>query len=496
MHITWHGKLGMADPGPAMAVAAALILLGVVASKVSDRLGVPALLLFLAIGMLAGSEGIGRIAFADFEVAQTVGVIALAFILFAGGLDTQWSIVRSVLRQGVMLATVGVFGTAVITGLAATWMLDVGLVPGLLLGSIVSSTDAAAVFAVLRSKNVRLRGRLRPLLELESGSNDPMAVFLTIGLIELYTKPDTGVLDLVPLFVTQMAVGGAIGYAAAVASVAAINRLRLGYDGLYPVVLIAVVLLTYGIAAVLGGSGFLAVYLAGIAMGHARLVHKNSLMRFADGVAWLMQITMFLALGLLAFPSDLLPAAGDGLVISAVLILVARPIATVAILALTRFGVRETLLVSWVGLRGAVPVVLATFPLVEGMPQGDVIFNVVFFVVITSVLVQGTTISFVARRLGVAAPMEPRPAQQREPAKPVRHASNLHEVVVPEGSPAAGRRIVDLDLPQDVLVVLVTRDDESLVPQGSTMLQPGDAVLLVADGDSLSRAQRMIQGKF
>ncbi|MDQ4145304.1 MAG: potassium/proton antiporter [Actinomycetota bacterium] len=485
----------MADPGLAMAVAAALILLGVVASKVSDRLGVPALLLFLAIGMLAGSEGIGRIAFDDFEVAQTVGVIALAFILFAGGLDTEWSSVRPVLRQAVLLATLGVLGTAVITGLAASWLFGVALVPGLLLGSIVSSTDAAAVFAVLRSKNVRLKARLRPLLELESGSNDPMAVFLTVGFIELYTAPDTAVLELVPLFVTQMAVGGAIGYVAAVGSVAAFNRLRLGYEGLYPVALIAVVLLTYGIAALLGGSGFLAVYVAGIAIGHARLVHKNSLVRFADGLAWLMQITMFLVLGLLVFPSELWPVAGRGLLISAALILVARPIATITLLGLTRFDMRETLLVAWVGLRGAVPIVLATFPLVEGIPQGEVIFNVVFFVVITSVLVQGTTIPVVARRLGVAAPLEPGPAQGRGRVEPEGGAADVHEIIVPEGSPAAGRRLVDLDLPRGALVVLVTRDGESRVPQGSTVLKPGDTVLLVAGGDSLPRARRLIQGR-
>ncbi len=485
----------MADPGLAMAVAAALILLGVVASKVSDRLGVPALLLFLAIGMLAGSEGIGRIAFDDFEVAQTVGVIALAFILFAGGLDTEWSSVRPVLRQAVLLATLGVLGTAVITGLAASWLFGVALVPGLLLGSIVSSTDAAAVFAVLRSKNVRLKARLRPLLELESGSNDPMAVFLTVGFIELYTEPDTAVLELVPLFVTQMAVGGAIGYVAAVGSVAAFNRLRLGYEGLYPVALIAVVLLTYGIAALLGGSGFLAVYVAGIAIGHGRLVHKNSLVRFADGLAWLMQITMFLVLGLLVFPSELWPVAGRGLLISAALILVARPIATITLLGLTRFDMRETLLVAWVGLRGAVPIVLATFPLVEGIPQGEVIFNVVFFVVITSVLVQGTTIPVVARRLGVAAPLEPGPAQGRGRVEPAGGATNVHEIIVPEGSPAAGRRLVDLDLPRGALVVLVTRDGESRVPQGSTVLKPGDTVLLVAGGDSLPRARRLIQGR-
>ena len=485
----------MAEPEALMAATAVLILFGVLASKVSDRLGVPALLLFLGIGMLAGSEGLGGIDFEDFEVAQTVGVLALAFILFAGGLDTEWRSVRPVMGRGVLLATVGVLVTAVVTGVAASWVLGVSLTAGLLLGAIVSSTDAAAVFAVLRSQSVSLRGELRPLLELESGSNDPMAVFLTLGFLELLTEPDTAIVALVPVFVAQMSVGAAVGYALARGSVVAMNRLRLGYEGLYPVVLIAVPLLTYGAAALLGGSGFLAVYVAGIAMGNSSFVHKKSLMRFADGLAWLMQITMFLALGLLVFPSDLWPVAGRALLVSAVLILVARPVATIAVLTLTRLGLRETLLVSWVGLRGAVPIVLATFPLVEGVPQAEVIFNVVFFIVITSVLVQGTTIPVVARWLGVDEPMRPRRPYPLEHVGSGDGDTGLHEIAIPKGSRAAGRRLVDLKLPPGALVVLVNRDEDFVVPQGSTVLLPGDTVLLLADQRSLPEARGLIEGR-
>lgn len=485
----------MGDLAVVMAVAAALIFLGVLASKLSDRLGVPALLLFLAIGMLAGSEGIGRIAFDDFEVAQAVGVVALAFILFSGGLDTEWRHVRPVVWQAMLLATAGVLGTAVITGLATSWVFGVAIIPGLLLGSIVSSTDAAAVFSVLRSNQVSLKPPLRPLLELESGSNDPMAVFLTIGFIELLLEPQTSLLDLVPLFVTQMGVGAVVGYVAAKASVGTINRLRLGYEGLYPVVLIAVVLLTYGVAALLQGSGFLAVYIAGIVMAHERLVHKNSLKRFADGLAWLMQITMFLALGLLVFPSHLGPVAGRALLIAAVLMFVARPLVTAGLLSLMRVPLRHTLLVSWVGLRGAVPIVLATFPLVDGVPQGEVIFNVVFFIVITSVLLQGTTISAVARRLDVAAPAEPARAGALTPNRSSEAKTNVHEITVAEGASAVDRRLVDLTLPHDALVVLVTRDGESLVPQGSTIVRAGDVIMLVAAGASLARARVVFEGQ-
>jgi len=484
----------VADINAVMVAVAALLVLGVLASKVSDRLGVPALLLFLVVGMLAGSEGIGGIDFSDVALAQDVGVVALAFILFAGGLDTQWAAVRPVLKRALLLATFGVLFTAVVVGVVASWVLGVSLSVGLLLGAIVSSTDAAAVFAVLRSHSVSLKGELRPLLELESGSNDPMAVFLTVGFLTLLAEPGTAVVELVPLFVVQMSVGAAVGYAVARASVVAINRLTLGYEGLYPVVLIAVVLLAYGLAALLGGSGFLAVYVAGIAMGNASFLHKKSLVRFSDGLAWLMQIAMFLVLGLLVFPSQLVSVAGRALLISAVLVLVARPLGTIVVLALTRLGARDTLMVSWVGLRGAVPVILATFPLVEGIPQAELIFNVVFFIVITSVLVQGTTIPMVARWLGVAAPLRRRRPYPLEYVESGQGSTDLHEIAIPSGSPAAGRQLVNLQLPKGTLILLISRDDEFVVPQGSTALEAGDNVLLLADKHTLAEARSLIEG--
>ena len=484
----------MSGPHVFMAGVALLILLGVVASKVSARLGVPALQLFLVLGMLAGSEGVGGIDFSDFELAQNIGVIALAFILFAGGFETDWQKVRPVVTRGALLATIGVLITAVVSGAFASWVLGISLTAGLLLGAIISSTDAAAVFSVLRSRSVGLRGELRSLLELESGSNDPMAVFLTLGFLKLLTEPETSVLELVPIFVAQMTVGGVIGLAIARGAIVAINRVRLEYEGLYPVVMIALVLLTYGSAALLGGSGFLAVYVAGLVMGGKRFLHKKSLMRFADGLAWLMQIAMFLVLGLLVFPSDVVSVAGRALLVSIVLIFVARPVATGLVLFVTRFDVRQTLMVSWVGLRGAVPIVLATFPLVEGVPQADLIFNVVFFIVLTSVLIQGTTISVVARWLGVDAPIERRRPYILEVVDSGNGTTDLHEILVPEGAPAAGRQLVDLHLPPGALVVLVTREDEFVVPQGATILEPGDNVLLLADDRTLSDARRLIAG--
>ena len=477
-----------------MAAAAALILLGVGASKISARLGVPALLLFIGVGMLAGSEGLGGIEFDDYEAAQSVGVVALAFILFAGGLDTDWGTVRRALRPALLLATIGVLITAGVSGVAASWVLGVPLTVGLLLGAIVSSTDAAAVFSVLRAHSVGLTGRLRPLLELESGSNDPMAVFLTLGLVQLVTEPDASVLDLVPVFFAQMAVGSIVGLAVAKLLVIGINRVPLEYEGLYPVVMIACVLLTYGVAAVLGGSGFLAVYVAGLLWGNSRFLHRRSLTRFADGIAWLMQITMFLALGLLVFPSQVVPVAGRALLLSLVLILVARPVAVLVALAPAHIRFRETLMVSWVGLRGAVPIILATFPLVEGIPEAELIFNVVFFIVLTSVLLQGTTLPVVARWLGVEAPLPARRAYPIEAAGVHDGDVDLHEIDLPATSPVAGRPIVELGLPEQALVVLVGRGDRFVIPQGSTVLEPGDNVLLLADADTFAEVSRAIAG--
>ena len=483
----------MKDPGSLMAAAAILVLLGVVASKVSARLGVPALLLFLLVGMAAGSEGVGGIEFEDYEAAQAIGVVALAFILFAGGFDTNWSSARPVVGPSLLLATAGVLVTALVSGAFASWLLGISLTAGLLLGAVISSTDAAAVFSVLRSRSVGLRGRLRPLLELESGSNDPMAVFLTLGFLELLTNDRATVAGLVPLFVAQMAIGGVAGVLAGKGAVLAINKVRLEYEGLYPVVMIALVLLTYGVTARLGGSGFLAVYVAGLVMGHERFVHKRSLTRFADGLAWLMQIAMFLVLGLLVFPSDLVPVAGRALLVSLILIFVARPLAAGPLLLLTGFRLRETLMVSWVGLRGAVPIVLATFPLVDGLDQADLLFNVVFFIVLTSVLLQGTTIPVVARWLGVDAPLERRPRQLVDMAETGSAMTDLHEVTVAADSAATGRQIVDLQLPQGVLVVLVSREGDFVIPQGSTVLMAGDTVLLLADDGALQVARSMME---
>jgi cell volume regulation protein A len=474
--------------------AALLLLLSVIASKTSGRSGVPALIFFLLIGMLAGSEGPGGVEFDDPWLAQSLGVIALAFILFAGGLDTDWKSVRPVAHYGLALATVGVLLTALCLGAFVSVMLGYPLSQALLLGAIVSSTDAAAVFAVLRSKNVGLRGHLKPLLEFESGSNDPMAVFLTAGLIRFVMVPATSLTDLLVGFVLQMSLGAAAGYAMGRGTVLLVNRIRLEYEGLYPVLTLSLVLLTYGATATIGGNGFLAVYCAGLVIGNRDLIHKKSVMRFHDGLAWLMQIAMFLSLGLLVFPSRLLPIMGVGLVVSLFLMFVARPLSVLLVLAPARLPFRDKLLVSWVGLRGAVPIVLATFPLVADVPRADALFDLVFFIVLTSVLMQGTSIPLVARWLGVDAPL------QITPPGPIdiltaADGSLLTELRVPEGARAVGKQIVDLALPERVLIVLIKRRNDTIVPAGGTVIEPDDTLLLFGEAASIDHARVLLDAR-
>ena len=474
-------------------VAGLLLCAGVLASKVSNRLGVPALLLFMGLGMLAGSEGPGGITFDEPVVAQGVGIVALAFILFAGGVDTRWGAVRPVLTGGVLLATVGVALTAGVTGAVAAVALQVPLAVGLLVGAIVSSTDAAAVFSVLRSRSVGLKGRLRPLLELESGSNDPMAILLTIGLIEWITLGGISPARAVGLLAAGLLIGLAGGLLVAAGLVWLLRRVYLEQQGLYPVVTVAAVVLAYAATAQLGGSGFVAVYVAGLVVGNADIAHRRRLMDFHDAVAWFMQIVLFLALGLLVFPSQLLHVAGPAVVILAALTLLARPLAVLTCLP-RGWSLPERGMVAWVGLRGAAPILLATFPLVAGIDAASTIFDVVFFVVLLSVLIQGTTIPPVARRLGVDAPLAPPEPLAVEAVHQDVSALQLIELEVGPHAPAAGKRIVELDLPDQALIVLLSRGDDRAIPQGSTELQPGDELVLLADPADVEGLRRLLTG--
>jgi len=471
---------------------AVLIFVSAVSSKLSDRFAIPALLLFLVIGMLAGSEGIGGINFDNAQLAKSIGVIALIFIIFSGGLDTNWKDTRAVAWPGVVLSTLGVLLTAVITGLCAVYILKFSFLEGMLLGSIVSSTDAAAVFSILRSKRISLKQPLKPLLEFESGSNDPMAVFLTVSFISILTLKNMSIVSLIPRFFLDMGMGALIGYLMARFIVFFINRLKLYYEGLYPVIMISLVLLTYVIAVFLKGNGILAVYLAGLMLGQAEFPNKRMIVRFHDGLAWLMQIAMFVTLGLLVFPSHIVPLIGAGLLLTLLLMVVARPVSVFLCLLPFKISTRKKAMIAWVGLRGSVPIILATFPFMAGIAQADTIFNIVFFIVIASVLIQGTSIPIISKMLKLDAPWANRKSYPIEFEKTEGMDAELTDIIVPYNSGSAGKMIRGLNVPEKCLIMLISRNDKFIIPAGPTIIEGGDVLLVLANTEDLLAFQQAL----
>src|SRR5690606_118830 len=444
---------------------AALLLLCVFASKASGKLGIPTLVVFLGIGILAGSEGFG-IQFDNAYAAQTLGIVALAYILFSGGLDTRIKDVKPIMKAGASLATLGVLITSVILGLFNHYVLGFSLLEGMLIGSIISSTDAGAVFTVLRSRGVQLKGDLKPLLELESGSNDPMAVFLTTSILTMMMSPeDASIYQFIINLIVQIIVGGVVGYGAGRLGTLFFNKLKLEFEGLYTVMSLALVLLIYSLAQALKGNGFLAVYIAGVVLGNSTFIFKKSIMLMHDGVSWLMQSLVFLALGLLLYPSKVIDVTSSGILLAAFLMFVARPVSVFIGLAFAKdISFREKILISWVGLRGSVPVVMATFPLVAGIHNADLIFNLVFFIALTSLVFQGSSIPFVSRLLGLeGAPKEESPNEQVSDANP---RDNMTPLLVPAESSLVGKAVVDLNLPEDLLIVVIEREGKTVIPRG------------------------------
>lgn len=461
-----------------------LIVVGILSSKVSARVGLPVLVLFLIVGMLAGEEGIGGIVFDNAQTAHTLGSLALAIILFDGGLQTPLSSIKQVWKPASILATLGVFITSAITGVAAAYILDAPLYYGLLIGAIVGSTDAAAVFSLLRNAGIYINPRLKSTLEVESATNDPMAIFLTVGLLEVMVnnlEPGTGLLV---LFIQQMGVGSVVGLLIGWLSVQAINRIQLMTSGLYPVMVAACGLLAFGIAANLGGSGFLAIFIAGVVIGNSRFVFQRSTFMFHDGLAWLSQITMFVMLGLLINPSSLLDVWMEGLLIALVLTFVARPLSVIPVLKIFGFNAREITLVSWVGLRGSVPIILAIYPLMFGLPNANLIFNVVFFVVLISATVQGSSLPWVARKLGLAVPPPATPAATLEITSLGQVDADIVEFQLGENSRAVGRRLSQLALPEGAIAAMITRGNSVVPPRGSTMLQANDHLFIMLKPDT------------
>jgi cell volume regulation protein A len=473
-------------------IVAVLMILSVTASKASSRFGIPALLIFLLIGMGAGVHGLNELPQVSYSFAQQLGIFALIFILFSGGMDTQLKSVRLVLKPALLLSTAGVVISTALVGLFAHQFFGFSMIEGCLLGATVSSTDVAAVFTVLRSKNVSLREGVAPLLELESALNDPMTVFLGVGFLGLMTQTGHSIGGLVPLFFEQMIFGTLIGWSFGKAAVFGMNRIRLEFEGLYPVLSIGWILLTYSATQFVGGSGFLAVYIAGIMLGNANLLHKKSLIHFHEGIAWLMQIAMFLTMGLLVHPAELVKIAPLGIALSIFLVFVARPASVFLCFVRSRFSWQEKAMVSWSGLRGAVPIILATYPFVAEIPQASTIFNLVFFVTFISVLLQGATIPVVAKWLHVDLPFK---NKFRFPIEfnPTENLRNkLVEVSIPKGSPVVGKSLVQLTLPNEVLIVLIQRDGDILVPRGGTHVLEGDTLLVLAESGTAEELKRLL----
>lgn len=473
-------------------VGSTLLLLSVIAGKTSYRFGVPVLVLFLAVGMLAGSEGIGGIYFDNPAIAQFIGIVSLNFILFSGGLDTDFRSIRPVLWQGISLSTVGVVCTALILGTFVWAITDFTIYEGLLLGAIVSSTDAAAVFSILRSKNLALKSNLRSVLELESGSNDPMAYVLTIAFLGLIVFPEKSTLSIVPLFLQQMVIGGMAGFVFGRLSRFLINSIKLDFEGLYPVLVIALMYITFSGTTAIGGNGFLAVYLCAVYLGNVELIHKKSILRIFDGLAWLMQIVLFLTLGLLVFPSQIVPMIGIGLAISLFLIVVARPVSVILSLLPFRMTMRKKTYISWVGLRGAVPIVFATYPLLAGIDKASMIFNLVFVISLTSVLIQGTTLPRVAKWLKVSLPEKVKALTHQDRILTAVAHTIRQEILIPPDSYPVGKKIVDLELPDTTLIALILRDGKWITPGGATTIEAND-VLTILSSDQKSHTRLLGQ---
>ncbi|MCT4696771.1 MAG: potassium/proton antiporter [Candidatus Cardinium sp.] len=465
-----------------------LLFLSIFITKLSTRLGIPALIIFLLVGMAAGHEQWGGIDFHNPIAAQLLGAITLSLILFTGGIETEYKHIRPILWNGILLATVGILITTFsvglfIWGITALWAgsIQFTLLEGLLMGSIVASTDAAAVFAIIRAKNMHLKANLSPMLELESGSNDTMAWFLMfLFRTLLLTNQVISPMEAIWIFIQEMVVGGVAGLLVGKIMLVLLDKLRLANRSLYPGLMLAVVIFTYSATHFLHGNAFLAVYLLGLILGNKDFPHKKSIIQFCQGVAWLMQIIMFIMLGLLVYPGKLIPIAGIGLLLSIFLMFIARPLSVFISLFFSKtLHLKHKIFISWVGLRGAVPIVFATYPLLDNIHQADVIYHIVFFVVLTSILFQGTTLSPLAKWLQLEAP-------KVEPHEPTIQLSKevdsaLIEVIVPQDSPAIGKKIVQLSFPENVLIVLIKRNGVYVIPRGDTVIIAFDLLMIMAE---------------
>lgn len=469
-------------------ILSVLVIMAIMVTRLTKNYGVPALILFLGLGMLAGSDGPGGIEFDNAPLAQSIGTIALVFILFSGGLETRFESVKNGYKSAFSLASLGVILTAGLSGVFLYYVAGYDLRLSLLIGSVIASTDAAAVFSVLRAKDLSLRGELQPVLEIESGSNDPMAIFLTAMMISVLTFPEKPLYDYIIMLFLQFGIGAVTGLAGGRAMTWVINRLDFLSPGFYPVFVLACALGIYSGTALISGSGFLAVYIAGIVANYYEYQHKTNTTRFFEGLAWLSQIGMFVTLGLLIFPSKLIEVWQTGVVLALFLMFVARPVAVFASLVFSSYNLREKLFITWGGLRGAVPVILATFVLTANVEGGSLVFNLVFFVVILSALGQGWTLPIAAKLLKVSAEKSLTKKVLIDLETGRGDDKTLFDLFVQPGAPAVGQKIVELGLPKEVLIVLIERKGQYVIPSGSTKIAEDDLVILLVDKNGIAEA--------
>lgn len=468
-------------------IGSILLFVSIVAGKTGYRFGVPALLLFLIVGMLFGSDGLG-IQFHNAKEAQFIGMVALSVILFSGGMDTKFTEIRPILSPGIVISTIGVLLTALFTGLFIWWISGMSwtniylpITTSLLLAATMSSTDSASVFAILRSQKMNLKHNLRPMLELESGSNDPMAYMLTIVLIQFIQSDNMGTGTIIGSFVIQFLVGAVAGYLLGKLAILILNKINIDNQSLYPILLLAFVFFTFSITDLMRGNGYLAVYIAGIMIGNHRIIYRKEIATFMDGLSWLFQIIMFLMLGLLVNPHEMLEVAVVALLVGIFMILVGRPLSVfLCLLPFRKINMKSRLFVSWVGLRGAVPIIFATYPVVANVEGSNQIFNIVFFITIVSLVVQGTTVSFVARLLHLSTPLE-KTGNDFGVELPEEIDTDLSDMTITKMMLNETKTLKDMNLPQGTLVMIVKRGEKFLIPNGTLKLRTGDKLLLISE---------------
>lgn len=473
-----------------MLAAGVLLLISVFASKTSTKYGIPILLIFIGVGLFAGSEGPGGLHFDNPRLTQILGTISLVFILFSGGLSTDLRSVKPVWREGLTLAFLGVILSTGVMSVLIHYVLGWSWITAALLSATISSTDASAVFGILKTQKLRLKENIQSIIELESGSNDPMAVFLTLTLIQLYLKPELfSFTHLLMEFFIQMSLGGLAGWFLGKSLAHMINWLDLEFEGLYPVLTTSGVICIYSLTEYCGGNGFLSVYVAGLAMGGEKYFSKKTLTVFHDGLAWLMQVAMFLTLGLLVFPSEIMPTLSQGLFVSLALLLIARPISVFLCLYWFKFRAREIMFISWGGLRGAVPIILAIYLLVSGVPEARIIFNLVFFMVIFSMLIQGTTLKYFSKKFRVQDFFKP---TRKLAFNSRNHKRDFVEFEVGTFSPLLRKTIVEINFPIPVLVVLIHRRDHDFIPRGNTEIHLYDKLVCLIELEHLAEFERFL----